>query len=301
VKIAALFALAPTVLAVLGGQGTLLEPLNTDFSKLASAKSLHAEYTLLIGSDSQGKYDLWMSKDNMFKLTSPHGFVLSDGQSLYTYNKDTNQYSKAPLDAHAISAFEHRPEVFAWAPFFDKMPATNIEFVALGATRTFKGNPIQEVVVKLKNNSGTAMVFIDQTLGIARGMRLQTDKTYLAQADLLTISDQADSADKYAFAAPDGALEMPAADAATTYAQVQDLMTNNCMPCHNSSNQRGGFDLSSYAGVAQTVQPGKSGDSLLIKALRGNGADLMPRGRSPLPDSNIQLISKWIDAGAKNE
>ena len=300
-KSVALFALAPAVLAALGGQGSLPEPLAGDFAKLASAQSLHVHYTFLIGSDSQGRYDLWMSRDKLFKLAYPGGFVLSDGQNIYTYTKATNSYSKAPLSDRALAAFDRRPEVFAWAPFFEKSPELHVQSAQLGQSHSFRGSPVQDVTYQVTPQNGKATVFIDQGLGVARGAKLETDKVYLAQADEISVSDKADSSDKYAFVAPDGATETAMAGAGVTYAQVQDLMNNNCMPCHNSNNQRAGFDLTNYGGVASTVQPGKSSDSLLIKALTGNGADLMPRGRAPLSDANIHLIQQWIDSGAKNQ
>lgn len=49
------------------------------------------------------------------------------------------------------------------------------------------------------------------------------------------------------------------------------------------------------------VMPGKSGESLIVKKIRGRGIDgqQMPLGGPPLSDDEIALIAKWIDQGAR--
>ncbi len=296
----AIFALTPAIVA-LSQQTTLPAALTTDFSKLGSAKSFHAHYTFSVNSVSQGQYDLSMSRDNRFRLDYPGGFVLSDGQNVYEYTKATNSYTRTAFDNSGLSSFLKRPEVFPWRPFFDTSPEKRIQSAQMGGHETVNGKDVQDVAMVVGKAQHSATLYIDPSTGVAWGARLESDKVYVEQADQLTLSDQPDSADKYAFVAPDGALEAQAASSGPTYAQVQQLLTNNCMPCHNSQNQRAGYDLTNYNGVTQIVSAGKSSDSLLIKALRGQGADLMPRGRAQLAETDIELIAKWIDAGAKND
>lgn len=89
--------------------------------------------------------------------------------------------------------------------------------------------------------------------------------------------------------------------------QVAPILSENCNGCHlNTGNVRGGLNLSTFAGLlaggngGDAVDAGSGEDSMLVQRLRGEGGDLMPAGgRPPLSDDEIQLISTWIDQGAK--
>jgi outer membrane lipoprotein-sorting protein len=302
-KIPALL-LAGTILAVaLAQQVTLPEPLATDLSKLSSAKALRVSFSLLLNGDPQGKYQLEMSKDNLFRLTTPKGFVLSDGKSVYSYTKSSNSYTVSDVNDDELKKFDRKPEIFGWAAFLEKKPGTDIESATPGGTHPMKGGQVQDVAIVLKEGKGTGTVFVDTQIGIARGFKLkEADKEYLAIADTIETPSNATAPEKFAFVAPDGAKKVEITDAGPTFGQVQQLMTDNCMPCHDSSHRKAGFDLTSYDGIAAAVTAGDSDNSMLVKALRGTGgADPMPRGRSPLSEDQIQTVEKWIKNGAKRD
>lgn len=101
-----------------------------------------------------------------------------------------------------------------------------------------------------------------------------------------------------------------AAGNAASFTTVADLATKNCMPCHAADKHAGGLDLTSYEALMKGGEHGspvKAGDpdnSLLVKVLKGPVDDpkvpMMPIKHPPLPAEDIQKISDWIKAGAKD-
>lgn len=88
--------------------------------------------------------------------------------------------------------------------------------------------------------------------------------------------------------------------------QVKPIFVKHCVGCHNGAKQESGFrlDVAQFAveggdrGIA--VVPGKSNESLLLKALSGEDDILqMPFEMDPLSDAQIALIREWIDQGAE--
>ena len=62
---------------------------------------------------------------------------------------------------------------------------------------------------------------------------------------------------------------------------------------------KGGVFLESYADIMKYVTPGDPENSMLYKALIGDGVKQMPPD-APLPDEMIQTIYDWIKQGAKD-
>lgn len=90
-------------------------------------------------------------------------------------------------------------------------------------------------------------------------------------------------------------------------ADVAPLLVANCNGCHIDAMQvRGGLRMDTFAQLLRggdsgaIITPGQGDASLLVQKLRGQAGDIMPAGGRPaLPDESIQLISSWIDEGAK--
>ncbi|HVS35878.1 MAG TPA: DUF1549 domain-containing protein, partial [Gemmataceae bacterium] len=92
-----------------------------------------------------------------------------------------------------------------------------------------------------------------------------------------------------------------AADPAPSFqTQVGPLLQSHCLKCHNPAKHRGGLDLTTRAGLLKggqdgaVVAPGNSADSLLYAKIRDG--KMPPDG--PLADAEIELLRRWIDAGA---
>src|SRR5581483_1597686 len=81
------------------------------------------------------------------------------------------------------------------------------------------------------------------------------------------------------------------------------LLQKKCLTCHNDKTSSSGLSMASrstvLAGGARgpAVVPGRPQDSLMVAALRQSGTLKMPP-TGKLPDAEIELIEKWIAAGA---
>src|SRR5437868_4833847 len=87
-------------------------------------------------------------------------------------------------------------------------------------------------------------------------------------------------------------------------AQIQPLLAKNCSECHGAAKQKLGLRLETGALILKgsvngpVVIAGKSTESKIIRALRGEGdLERMPP-TGPLSEVEIKLIARWIDEGA---
>jgi outer membrane lipoprotein-sorting protein len=273
------------------------------FAKLSEAKSIKGQFRSRIIGDTSKSFTLELAHGNKFKLATEEGFVLSDGTTVTTYVKAANSYSQAPFSQAELQRFLSKPEVIGWEAFLQSKPGSDISGATVGDSKTVQGHDVQPVTVTLAPNGHTTTLFVDPKLGLPTGWTVNTKK-----GDLLVLSDSISTEPlpdaEFAFVAPTGATSGASASqtsSGATFAAVQQLMNDNCMPCHSASSRRSGVDVSSYDGILATVTPGNSSGSYLIKALKGDGLDLMPKRRAPFTDDQIATIAKWIDSGAKNE
>jgi Fibronectin type III domain/Planctomycete cytochrome C len=82
-----------------------------------------------------------------------------------------------------------------------------------------------------------------------------------------------------------------------TYTYVSlNVIGPNCVSCHNAGQASGGYDLSTYSGVLNSVTAGQATNSELYKAYTTGG---MPPG-SPLTSTQQSQITSWINDGALN-
>ncbi len=67
----------------------------------------------------------------------------------------------------------------------------------------------------------------------------------------------------------------------------------------------GSLNLDTFEDVAtggnhgKIIEPGKSAESRLYLMITGKAAPAMPLSGKPLAEGDIEIIRKWIDAGAK--
>ncbi len=91
---------------------------------------------------------------------------------------------------------------------------------------------------------------------------------------------------------------------------VMTVFSKKCLNCHNTEDESPSrLYLDSYQELMKgdskngpVVKPKKGEESVLIMKLRGTAkfGKQMPRGKKPLDEETIELISTWIDQGAKN-
>lgn len=103
-------------------------------------------------------------------------------------------------------------------------------------------------------------------------------------------------------AQPPAASEAPGQSTAVTFAKdVQPLLEQKCVKCHGSA---GGLSVKSYASLMEggksgaVIVPGDPTNSKLVQLII---AGKMPQGAAKLPQNEIDVISAWVMAGAKND
>ncbi len=243
-------------------------------------------------------------RPNLYRLDSQTGFVLSDGKTVYTYDKASNTYTETPADAPALAKHAMSEEAWAWGAFFSKEALRGVRSAQSGSKRNLKGNPVTEIAIAL--DEGSATIYLDSKLGIARGFALKRGKTdLLVLAKEIEIGKDVPAAGAFQFSAPSGATKAVApARPLASYAMVQSIFNRSCMPCHGGQMRSGGLDLSSYAGVTGkpgVVVPREPDASRLVQHVRGTRQPRMPQGRGPLSNDQIELLAGWISDGASRD
>ena len=87
--------------------------------------------------------------------------------------------------------------------------------------------------------------------------------------------------------------------------QIAPLLAKYCAGCHNAEDKEGNFSIETYADLRRggdsglAIVPGNAESSHLIRLVRGDEEPRMPPEGSDGPSSSeIELLQKWIDAGA---
>jgi hypothetical protein len=88
-------------------------------------------------------------------------------------------------------------------------------------------------------------------------------------------------------------------------AHIVPLLEKYCVACHGPKLQEGELRLDSFDNIqlggkrGPAVVPGKSAESPLIRALRGEGRFRQMPPEPPEPTAKeVALLIQWIDAGA---
>src|SRR5688572_20630795 len=88
---------------------------------------------------------------------------------------------------------------------------------------------------------------------------------------------------------------------------VKPILSRNCYRCHGASQQKSELRMDTAAFMLKggdngaALLRGKSADSLLVQVIKGTHPNIarMPYKKSPLTDTQIALIERWIELGAK--
>ena len=101
----------------------------------------------------------------------------------------------------------------------------------------------------------------------------------------------------------------PATDAVSYYKQIRPIFQANCQGCHQPAKARGEYVMTSYD---RLLKGGDSGEAAIVKSQAAashlvkmiepkDGKAKMPEGKNPLDRSDIDLVRRWIDQGAKDD
>jgi hypothetical protein len=98
-------------------------------------------------------------------------------------------------------------------------------------------------------------------------------------------------------------LPVAAADFVT---DVQPLLRKRCSGCHGAAMQNNGFRVDHAASLlkggysGKAIEPGKAGDSLLVKRVTSDKKEFqMPPSGPRLTSAEVESLKSWITAGAK--
>lgn len=90
------------------------------------------------------------------------------------------------------------------------------------------------------------------------------------------------------------------------YRQVRPVLQRHCAGCHQPAKAGGKLIVTSYAATktggeqGAGFEPGKPTDSLLVEFITGE-KPLMPKNAPPLNKEQVELITRWIQEGAKDD
>jgi mono/diheme cytochrome c family protein len=85
---------------------------------------------------------------------------------------------------------------------------------------------------------------------------------------------------------------------------VKPIFRQRCAACHGPDKKSGGLDLTNFTAMmlggssGAAVEPGDADGSYLYMLVTHEEEPVMPPGGNKIPDAELDLISKWISAGA---
>ena len=85
---------------------------------------------------------------------------------------------------------------------------------------------------------------------------------------------------------------------------VGPILRNRCNTCHNADKAKGGLNLETFStamqggGSGKVIEPGDADGSRLWELVSHSDQPFMPPKSPKLPDAELDLIKRWIEAGA---
>ena len=105
--------------------------------------------------------------------------------------------------------------------------------------------------------------------------------------------------------------DKPAAEkrAVSYHTDILPILQANCQGCHQPAKAGGKLDMTAFKNMLAAAEsgsvaivPGKPADSYLISQITPEkGEAAMPQGKPPLAETEIALIRRWIEEGAKDD
>jgi len=102
------------------------------------------------------------------------------------------------------------------------------------------------------------------------------------------------------------ATQAPAAGQTATVSFTKDvlpIMQQSCIKCHGGEKTEAGLSLKDYAGImagsenGPVVMPGNAAESDFVRLV---AQGKMPKRANRLPDSQVKILTDWVNAGAPN-
>ena len=261
-----------------------------------------------IVGDTLSEETLVLGKNGQIRWESPTHLLVSNGETVWSLDKDKNIYTEEPAKLPDLT----KPDaIWPWAAAVDP----NWSKQGLRPKRVGKINfrKIKSTHIEIINrNSGQKFgLIINDETKLIHGAIIPPakagQKEQILYAKKLELLKEAPSEDSFTFEAPAGAkLASEVVEASgASFADALAVLKQSCSNCHGAGLQRARLRLDSYEAIMRggqngpAVVPGDAAKSRLIMRMQHDRAPMPPTGK--LPQSQIDVVSAWINAGAKNE
>jgi WD40 repeat protein/mono/diheme cytochrome c family protein len=110
--------------------------------------------------------------------------------------------------------------------------------------------------------------------------------------------------------AAEPAAKRPESTAISYYRQIRPIFQQHCQGCHQPAKAQGSYVMTSHGDLLKpgdsqepAVVPGKPDKSHLLQMISAHDGKppAMPKGKDPLLPRDVELVSKWITQGAKDD
>ena len=108
------------------------------------------------------------------------------------------------------------------------------------------------------------------------------------------------------WARPSAGADQASAGSVSFEKQVMPIFAASCVGCHQPGKLKGGLDLTSHKALmaggknGAAVKVGDSKHSSLVTQVSGPEPEMPAKG-DPLSKSEVELIARWVDQGAKDD
>src|SRR3954451_21677633 len=93
------------------------------------------------------------------------------------------------------------------------------------------------------------------------------------------------------------------------YRQVRPILQANCQGCHQAAKSKGGYVMTDFKRLlaggdseGAAITPEHPDKSAILKMVTPQDGEVrMPKGKTPLLDTEVALIKSWIEQGAVDD
>src|SRR5437588_9206849 len=93
------------------------------------------------------------------------------------------------------------------------------------------------------------------------------------------------------------------------YRQIRPILQANCQGCHQPAKNKGGYVMTDFKRLlaggdneGAAITPGHADKSSMLKMITPQDGEVrMPKGKSPLLDNEVALITAWIKQSAVDD
>ena len=101
----------------------------------------------------------------------------------------------------------------------------------------------------------------------------------------------------------------PAAAKISYYHEIRPILQANCQGCHQPAKNKGGYVMTDFKRLqaggdteGAAIVPRQPEKSAMLKMITPQDGEVrMPKGKTPLADTEVALIKSWIQQGAEDD